>query len=734
MSHADHTELSPTALLLALYRSSGGVGHCEAPSIRSRRRNRAQRFRRAAGAVVAVATGSVAVMQMGPEVIAARAVSIPVQLMSGSEDVLSAIDNLGVAEQQLTGDIIGGMGDGGNYSFVQTSDLSMLPEYVQTVAQTMTASQYPPLLASLGDVGIPYAPYAWDAPATNMQQFLILANADDQYSPLPIDASDTYKITVDPGPGTQDLSFTANSGNGVTESYQPLASYDLSQFTPNANGTYTIIVSDTPQQGNWIDSAGADRLIMRDAVGNWGLIHDNINFQQIGVPDKSVTPMLTDQQIASILDTTASNLVREAQSGDYFGQMSVPQTEVGVNEVTAINHTVPFMPGPLDKAQISSLGNYALQPDQALIVKVPDVDAAGQQISEYSSLMVSNTFGMSAPAGDATGMLNDTQVFQAPDGYTYYVIAAQNPDVANWVNDYGASHGEIWIRFQNLLVPADDILGDKIATQVVPIADVRQDLPSSTPTVTPEQYASLVQDRLLEWDYTHDQNADSAWLAANLINEQVEAAIGQTAYDQLLGGQGMTLGVPEQVPSVLDRIVDPALRPNIGTMVHDIFTDPKGSVIGWINNVPLAIKDVELPTLLALLSLKGALQLHTGIPGLATVGYNAFINPSTSIPAGFLNARDDLAVGVMNANPSTTLSDSAPLWDSLIQLNQQVLGSLVPPLPTGAEAAAFFDPAALGSLVPTLPDGAEAVASFDPTTLGSLAADLIPHAPLGLLP
>jgi|GEM_PF-1734855 len=676
---------------------------CTDGSARSRRSRRA-RLIRITGVAATVGTVLLASTSLLPK---STGRSMPVHLLSGSDGVVSAIDALGVAEQQLANDIVSNapVSDLYNYSFVQTSDYSMLTEYVQTVAQTMTASQYPPLLAGLGDVGIPYAPYDWDAPAANMQQFLIAANADDQYSPLPINSADVYKITVNPGPGTQDLVFTVNSGNGVTESYHPIESYDLSQFTPNANGTYTITVSDTPQQGNWIDSVGGDRLIMRDTVGNWGLIHDNVNFQLVGAPEKNVTPFLTDQQIADILDTTAENLTREANSGDYLGQMYVPQVEVPENTVSPINYTVPFMPGPLDKDQIASFGNYDLQPNQALVVEVPndiEINGTEQPISEYSSLMVTNTFGMSAPAANSTGMLNDTQVFQS-GADTYYIISAENPGYANWVNDYGASHGEIWIRFQNILLPKADIpdlLGTDIKTTVVPIADVSQVVPADTPTVTTAEYASMMQERLFEWDYTHDQNGDSAWLAANLINEQVESVMGSTAYRQLLGGQGFTLGVPQEVPTVLQRMFDPALIPNVGTLAHDILTDPTGSLIALVDNVPLAIKDVELPSLLSLLSLEGVVKLHSGLSGLETLLYDTYLNPATSITAGFLNARDDLAVAIMNASPSTTFSDSSPLWASLIQLNQQVFGSLLSP--TAADAAALLDPANVGTLATDL--------------------------------
>jgi hypothetical protein len=94
-------------------------------------------------------------------------------------------------------------------------------------------------------------------------------------------------------------------------------------------------------------------------------------------------------------------------------------------------------------------------------------------------------------------------------------------------------------------------------------------------------------------------------------------------------------------------------------------------------------------------------------------------DPVTSITAGFHNARDDLAVAVMNApSDSASLSDIADLrWDSLLQLNQAVLSGLLNP------STASADP------------GAAAV--LDPADIPSLGADLAPNTgglPLDLLP
>jgi hypothetical protein len=447
----------------------------------------------------------------------------------------------------------------------------------------------------------------------------------------------------------------------------------LEQATANSDGSYTITLSstqppDTPS-GNWVDISGGDRVIIRDTVGDWGQIHDSLSIQEAGVTPSNTLPLLSQDQISSVLATVAANAVRENMSPTYFGQMDVPQS-LPDNTFSPIQPTVPFMPGPLlpGNNQISSLGNFSLQPDQALIVKVPDLDAA------YSSAMLANTFGQTAAPVTATGSLNDTQVFHDPDaGFTYYVISSKDPGVANWLNDGDVSHGEVWLRWQGLDGP---IPTTPVQAEVVNVADVSQHLPDGFPTVTAAERAADLQQRVFEWDYAHDQNHGIAWLAGNLEYDQIQAAMGADEFHEVFGGQSTVFGVAQDVPSVMDRMTSPALIPDLGTIANDILTDPQHTLTAIINNVPLALKDIELPALFFALSLEEAAKGGLGAPSLATVFDRVLTDPTTSITAGILNARDDLAVAVMNADSTTSFDDATPLWDSLLALNESVLHTL----------------------------------------------------------
>jgi hypothetical protein len=185
------------------------------------------------------------------------------------------------------------------------------------------------------------------------------------------------------------------------------------------------------------------------------------------------------------------------------------------------------------------------------------------------------------------------------------------------------------------------------------------------------------------------QDYGTNWLTTNLEYYQLQNALGATQFNELFGRQ-------QDVPSVLARLTDSALGPNWDTVAQDVVSNPSGSLAAFIGDLPLAAKDIELPMLLAGYSLdvdaeqtalavqadlaSGDLSqmltdLGTGVQGVETALNDALTDPATSITAGILNAGDDLATGITNAGTSFSLSDYAPLLDSLVQLNQSVFDS-----------------------------------------------------------
>lgn len=548
------------------------------------------------------------------------------------------------------------------YSFITQSDLASLPAYTRALAASGLSASFSQLaLTNHYDPNMAYQAFPWNAPSTEPLQFLNDPNADNKYIVASID-SRAYTITIHPEAGTKDVTFVPMSGTGLNGNFLSTGfSYDLSQFTPNADGSYTITMSPNQQPGNWVNSTGAQTLLLRDTVGNWGLLHDSITLQQQGEPSTFTLPVLSKSQISSILNNIATNLSGLNSSVTNFGIQKM-FASIPDNTFKPIAPTTSAVGGPILPGQLSSLGRYNLQPDQALIVKVPDV-AAG-----YTGAQLSNAWQLDLPYATATGSINSSDVFKSSDGYTYYVVSAQNPGVANWLNTGGTTDGSISLRFQNL---AGNPSNTQVTAVVVPIADVLKNLPADTPAVTPAQYAAKLKERLFEYNYFRDQNNTAVgWVTGNLENDQIKAAIGTSTYNEIFGSQ-------PNVPSVLDRVLNPALTPDYLSLVRTVLADPSRSLSAIVRNLPLAAQDIMAPAVLAVLrlgmlvgnttasvlheltagQLVGALQaVGAGIQGLGTLANQTFVDPATSITAGFLNARDDLSVAIANSKSYSPLS------------------------------------------------------------------------------
>lgn len=678
MSHVRHRPRSAAARARELDQTVGRVAGVLLVRARSGWSPLQRRIVRAAGAATTMGAGAFAMALMAPHAAA------------DPSNALQPVINELLDSQQLMAS------DSSAWPWVTSADLPDVQQYTQTVAQTQLFFDLTGALGKAEGATLTQGFFSWNADAANPEGVLVLPNPDNQYYFSALNPNDTYTVTVDPGHGTEDMLFETISGNGLSTPFAEASSANLDTFTPNADGSYTITLSDTPQSGNWLDTAGSDAMLLRGSMGDWGLPHDFMSIQQDGVTTTNTLPLLSESEISTILTQVAATDAAENLSPTYYGQLEAPQTQLADNTFSPIQPTADFEPGPLlaGTTQISSFGNYDLQPDQALIVKVPDIDAS------YTGAELSNVFGENAPVATAIGSLNDTQEFQDPDGYTYYVISSQNPGVANWLNDDGVNNGTIWLRFEGVDNPSSSPI--PVTTEVVPVSEVSQYLPADTPTVTAAEYAAETQERLFQWDYAQDQNAGISWVDMNLMYQQIEDAVGPTEFNQIFGNQNEFNGA-SGVPSVLDRMTDPSLMPNVDTLGQDILSDPNGSLIALIDNVPLAIKDVELPTILAAEGVEvDALQtaqavesdisssdpsqvltdLSTGLQGLETVFNDAVTDPTTSITAGILNARDDLATAIMNATSSTSLSEGTPLWAGLESLNETLFG-------TSADAASI---------------------------------------------
>lgn len=123
---------------------------------------------------------------------------------------------------------------------------------------------------------------------------------------------------------------------------------------------------------------------------------------------------------------------------------------------------------------------WDLGPDDALVItsSVPPARYWGLQ------LYLLGTFELVDPVGGLPSR-NHTQTHVATDGLVHYVLSATDPGVPNWLDTRGRRRGLATLRW--FWPDTDDTTLPTPSAVVVPVDEVRSDLPVDTPSVTPAE-------------------------------------------------------------------------------------------------------------------------------------------------------------------------------------------------------------------------------------------------------
>ncbi|ORA99596.1 hypothetical protein BST33_13795 [Mycolicibacter minnesotensis] len=488
----------------------------------------------------------------------------------------------------------------------------------------------------------------------------------------------TYVLTGNLGGGTEHFSISTTAVTGATA--HTIEDLELGHgLVVDANGNFTVYIGPEAPAGavNFLDSSdatvgGAASLLIRDMLGDWAKGPGSVSIQCVAdcppffsIPAGGFFPTEGGSEtpsgpanIGSVDDVLNMLFSAFAQIVGPFNQRSIEGgasvgMEVPANTMMTLAPETSYGVG-LESAVVTG-GNWDLDPGEALILKVPTVDAA------YSGIELMNVYGGALPYVMAQTTLNHTTTYQAEDGYTYYVVSATNPGVANWLDTGGLSRGEIFARFENV-DDRDGAIGLGVTAQVVPVGELAQYLPNDTPAVSPAEYAADMAQRVFSYDYGLDvsrMGAQPAWVLQHVVMNGMAALMGNEDFESVFGVQPST-------PIEL-RFTD-ALSPDWDAVWRSVVENPVESLTAVLNNLPVLTSDVMLPISLAMTQT----ALSVLLPQMFITAVNdALFNPNTSILAGLLNARDDLATVILTANDDwpTELSErAAQQWANMADL------------------------------------------------------------------
>jgi hypothetical protein len=269
-----------------------------------------------------------------------------------------------------------------------------------------------------------------------------------------------------------DLSFQVMGGAYTADSAATsLMAFDDRELDVQPDGSFEF---------TYVAEPGAKTMIVREVFNDWDTEErGQLWIERTDTVGRPAVP-LTRSRLAKQYEVAAKLLTGSIQTWFAFPQFF--QYKEPVNQPTAPQST----PGGLS-SQRSSIGHYALEDDEALIVTVPECTDCS-----YQAIQIGSDWYTSTDYETHQTSLTKAQAVTDPDGKMRFVISEGNPGIANWLECLGHRTGAIMLRWQRLerdLGPEDGPV-----VEHVKLADVPEKLPHLTP-ITTEEYAERIAAR-----------------------------------------------------------------------------------------------------------------------------------------------------------------------------------------------------------------------------------------------
>ena len=311
-------------------------------------------------------------------------------------------------------------------------------------------------------------------------------NADTIYRSAAITPGGTYRLRGTRG--SYRLAVIAeigprpkqDAGKPINLGPQPEVHY-ISSLPVDADGRYDVVLSPTRPVGwagqLWPLAPATDHLMLRLVSSDWGKeVSPTISIERLDVPASRL------RAPAAVFEARLRALPR---SVEFIAPLFVDHVEKlrGEGYINKLKVFDVSKMGGL-KGQFYYEGAYDLADDEALIVS-----AKAPAYCLYRSIILTNSIYETTDWVNSQSSLNDAQAPLDSDGVLRIVVSAKDPGVPNWLDTAGYRQGVIqgrWTQCDAQPVPQ---------VEKVRLADLRQHLPSETPTITPAERDRILRDR-----------------------------------------------------------------------------------------------------------------------------------------------------------------------------------------------------------------------------------------------
>lgn len=292
-------------------------------------------------------------------------------------------------------------------------------------------------------------------------------NPDARYHTTPVSAAHGYRIRGNLADATY-TSFTVEIGTADGNNSRRVgATLNDTEFATEDDGSYEIVASADPHEGNWLRlDPDAGSITVRhyyereQCIAADRLHHVPITIEVLDeLPPQGVP---TDASVAAGLRRVA-NFVRSTVQPPQPGAEAPAWVSVVPNRLPApkrekSNEEVGF--AAVDN--VYSMAPFLLKPGEALVIRGRFPRCRFANVVLWNRFL--QTFDYTHPRRKVS--LNRMQTVLEDDGSFKMVLAHEDPGVPNWLWTEGRPFGQIFWRF---LLPEEDIA--PLETKVVPLAE-----------------------------------------------------------------------------------------------------------------------------------------------------------------------------------------------------------------------------------------------------------------------
>jgi hypothetical protein len=299
-------------------------------------------------------------------------------------------------------------------------------------------------------------------------------NPDNIYRRIPLDHQEHYRLRGRLiGPPSPDIRFSVLPHFSVQAHWQQ-TTLALADIDVDTNGEFELTLnnrSPDSQENNHVHLApGAVRMTVRESMTDWA----------------------TDTPLALELVRESQGHAANVEVGENPEDLSMQLPAFAEHWLSFNNNTYYAHPSntlPVAKkppggltGQTSAMGNYALAPDEVLVIKAKRLDAS------YFSFAVMDPWMRCADFENRTASLTSDQAIADRDGCYRVVLALHDPGVKNWLDPGGLGQGTLQIRWQGIpgeLRPPHNFF----EVQKTTLEQLKTLLPAETTWLSPDERA-----------------------------------------------------------------------------------------------------------------------------------------------------------------------------------------------------------------------------------------------------